>query len=412
MVKPTPAPPVATAGTSAVAPATASKPRVPAAVAPSAVVAVAAPVDDAGKAPPVAPAHEAMPWIDTGLAAAANKDWNAAFDIWEAGVRALPPNRLMIAGYAYATAQDMFAASKPAKPGTMFGVRVQEFGRKLYRLAALPPAGEIEPLLSQLQSSLPYAVVVNTSYLQAKMRGEVLAKSAGKAAPTSDQKPGTQGDKESGKPAASRPPERAATIAAPVTGREAVIASAPRPTVKPEKAEKAETTGKTEPVEPAAAGDVRMWESRAETIRERLKAGAYEDVSKYAQALSRDFPDRWEPWFWYGTAQLVLGQVGEAEIALDRATRANPRISQVWVQRAIAAQERNDHAAAVRFLGEARILAPKSPEIYLNLGYSYEALGMPADAEKYFRNFLALTEGNSVYEAQRKRIAEKLGQLR
>jgi tetratricopeptide (TPR) repeat protein len=164
--------------------------------------------------------------------------------------------------------------------------------------------------------------------------------------------------------------------------------------------------------EPESSGDANNWESRSAIIVEQLRTGAYAEVGKNAQALAEDFPERWEPWFWLGTAQLALGQQDAAENALERASKLNPKDARIWVQRAIVAQERGEHAEAIRLLGEARERSPKSPQIFLNLGYSNDALGQSAEADNNYRRFLALTEGNNAYSSQRKSLVERLGAQR
>lgn len=161
--------------------------------------------------------------------------------------------------------------------------------------------------------------------------------------------------------------------------------------------------------EEQAAKAEKEWAFRSGAVREQLKAGAYADVARSAQALTYDFPDHWESWFWLGTAQLALGRNAAGEESLERAGKLNPGEAQVWVQRAIAAQERSDHAAAIRLLTEARALSPDSPQVYLHLGYSNDALGQFAEAEKNYRTFLSLTEGDSAYAAQRQPVIERLG---
>lgn len=79
-----------------------------------------------------------------------------------------------------------------------------------------------------------------------------------------------------------------------------------------------------------------------------------------------------------------------------------------WLVQAIQARERNDHAAAVRLLGEARARSPELPQIYLNLGYSQDALGRFAQAEHNYRTFLALTADTKAFAAQRKSVQERL----
>jgi len=131
-------------------------------------------------------------------------------------------------------------------------------------------------------------------------------------------------------------------------------------------------------------------------------------VAEQAEGLARDFPDRWEPWFWLGTAALARGQLAPAEQALERSLALNAGAAQVWVQRGIVAQERGDHAAAVRFLSQAVAQAPRMPEAHLNLGFSFDALGRSSEAERSFRAFLHLTEGNAVYALQRLHIQDWL----
>jgi Flp pilus assembly protein TadD len=158
-----------------------------------------------------------------------------------------------------------------------------------------------------------------------------------------------------------------------------------------------------------AAKDAGVWESRSSAVREQLKAEAYAEAGRNAEVLARDFPERWEPWFWLGTAQLAQGQMDAAETALDHASRIDSKVARVWIQRAVVAQERGDHVAAVNLLNKARDLSPKSPQIYLNLGYSNDALNLSAEAETNYRLFLSLTEGDGSYSAQRKHVIKRLG---
>jgi len=157
------------------------------------------------------------------------------------------------------------------------------------------------------------------------------------------------------------------------------------------------------------ASDADIWERHAKVVREELKAEAYAEASSNAQVLARDFPERWEPWFWLGTAQLALGQMDAADSALEHAGRLDPAVARVWIQRGVVAQERGDHAAALKMLNQARTLSPKSAQIYLDLGYSYDALKLAIEAENNYRLFLSLTEGNDSYAAQRNHVIKRLG---
>jgi tetratricopeptide (TPR) repeat protein len=150
------------------------------------------------------------------------------------------------------------------------------------------------------------------------------------------------------------------------------------------------------------------WNNLSRRVIGQLKAETYADAVDSAEELTREFPERWESWYWKGTAQLALGQLKESDASLEQAGMVDPGVARVWLQRAVVAQERGDNKAAVRLLLEARKLAPKSPQIYLNLGYSNDALGLSAEAEKNYQYFMALTEGDAAYLLQRTLVIERL----
>jgi tetratricopeptide (TPR) repeat protein len=132
------------------------------------------------------------------------------------------------------------------------------------------------------------------------------------------------------------------------------------------------------------------------------------EAVKNAQMLTVDFPDRWEPWFWAGTAQLALGQLEAASSSLEHANKLNPGVAQIKIQRAIVAQEKGDHLTAIALLNKAGVLSPDSAQIFLNLGYSHDALGMTSEANKDYQRYLVLTEGDNRYEQQRLSILQRM----
>ena len=74
----------------------------------------------------------------------------------------------------------------------------------------------------------------------------------------------------------------------------------------------------------------RDWETRSATVYNLLKEEDYPEASKSAQTLTRDFPDRWEGWFWLGTAQLAQDQMDAAGSSLERASKLNPKVARAW----------------------------------------------------------------------------------
>jgi len=317
-------------------------------------------------------------WYESGWDAAKMGKWTDAFANWEDGIRGLPEDRMIIISNSY-TNLDQFssALNQHAKMFPAIGVREHFSGQVLYRVIIFPYGGgsrqALPKIFPRVQNLFPRSGLVNASHVQKHLTASSLS-SAAKSVPE--------------------------------TAREEIPGADQKSLPDPKQsAVKSETINSITTDTAANAGD---WETRSATVRDQLKEENYLEVSKNAQSLTHDFPERWETWFWLGTAQIAQGQMDAAETALERASNLNPKVSQIWVQRAIVAQERGDHAAAVKLLNEARELSPKSPQIYLNLGYSNDALGLTAEADKNYLHFLSLTEGDSAYALQRKPIIKRL----
>ncbi|MEJ1959826.1 MAG: tetratricopeptide repeat protein [Nitrosomonadales bacterium] len=305
------------------------------AVQPTKQVLAKAPAKISPVAAVIEPATPAPVWYEAGWKAAQSGQWPNAFAQWEDGVRSLPKDRMVIVSYSYADmGQFTEALDNHAKLFPAIGVRQHLGGQMLYRVIVFPYGGGTRQVLPKVQSLFANASVVNASRIQVHL---------------SESPPATL----------TRIAKPASIAELPAANAKLVAESKLPPEEKPS-IEKAETINKIATEQPAAT-NADDWESRSATVRDLLKAEDYPAVSNNAQGLTRDFPDRWEGWFWMGTAQLAQGQMDAADSALEHAGKLNPKVAQIWVQRAIVAQERGDHAMAVRLLNEARELSPKSP---------------------------------------------------
>jgi tetratricopeptide (TPR) repeat protein len=338
------------------------------------------------------------PWYEAGWNAASTGEWSNAFLAWEGGVRGLPKDRMVIAGNSYARLNAFAVAlRKYVRMFPSIGVRQHYNGKIVYRLIVFPYGGGIRRVFPKVKSVFPHAGLVNASFVQARMvktqaAGPALAKVAKAGGGTKPQ---------AGK-ADTAPIREPAAAANPAAVEKALLFTTSRMAV-----DNADTHG-SGATQPAGSEQAATWGYQSRAVREQLKAEAYAEAARNARLLARDFPDRWEAWFWLGTALLARGQTIEADAALEQAGKLNPKVAAVWVQRAVVAQERGDHAAALRLLAEARELSPKSPQIYLNLGYSNDALGLPAEAKRNYRYFMLLTDGDIAYLLQRTLVIERL----
>ena len=129
------------------------------------------------------------------------------------------------------------------------------------------------------------------------------------------------------------------------------------------------------------------------------------------QPLFMEPPERWEPWFWLGTAQLGLGQWEKARTSLVEGLARDATVPQLWVQRALVSQQQGRFGEALDALRQAELLAPKLPAVHLNLAYALEVEGNRPVALKHYRTFLTLTEGEKAYHPTRRKVLDRISRL-
>ena len=334
-------------------------------------------------------------WYEAGWNAAGAGKWPDAFLAWEDGLGKLPGDRMVIAASSYADLKVFSSVlRKYVRIFPAIGVRQHYNGKMVYRLVVYPYGGASKKVLPKVQSLFSHAALVHASYMQAR-----LADSSG--ARVTREKVAMKAE-DGVMPRPMRGNIEPANSAQPIVVEGAHLSKASRMSFENTNKALNESGGTSAPAE------ANEWVYRSRTVRIQLEEEAYTEAAGNAQALTREFPDRWEPWFWLGTEQLAQGQLDAAAAALEQAGKLNPKVAQIWVQRAVVEQERGAHAAAVRLLTEARGLSPKSPQVYLNLGYSNDALGLSAEAERNYQYFLTLTEGDVAYLLQRTLVIERL----
>ena len=148
--------------------------------------------------------------------------------------------------------------------------------------------------------------------------------------------------------------------------------------------------------------------ARAQSL---IKQRQYAQAINILEPLFAKPPERWEPWFWLGTAQLGLGQLEKAQASLVDGLARDATVPQLWVQRALVSQQQGRFGEALDALRQAELLAPKLPEVHLNLAYSLEVDGNRFLALKHYRMFLTLTEGKKAYHATRKKVLDRISRL-
>ena len=114
--------------------------------------------------------------------------------------------------------------------------------------------------------------------------------------------------------------------------------------------------------------------------------------------------DRWEVPFWLGTAHLLDGNYEDAALFLDDALALESDLADLWVQRAVVAQELGRPQVALQFLEVAVQVDASSPLAYLNAAVAYESLGDTENARGAYGRFLRLAaEGGGTNRLRRLR---------
>lgn len=139
-----------------------------------------------------------------------------------------------------------------------------------------------------------------------------------------------------------------------------------------------------------------------------IQAGEYEEAQAILSPLFHDPPVTWEPWFWMGTAYLGAGQLEQADQYFLSGLARNDKVPQLWIQRALVAQQQGSFQLAVHELRQAEALQPDLPHTHLNMGYAYERMGNNRLANQYFGRFLQLTEGQPEFFSTRKKLLASL----
>jgi len=149
---------------------------------------------------------------------------------------------------------------------------------------------------------------------------------------------------------------------------------------------------------------------RLHQAQQLIQTGNYEEAVVLLTPLFRDPPVKWQPWFWMGTALLGKGDMEQADQYLLSGLARNDKIPQLWIQRALVAQQRGDYQLAIHELRQAESLEADLPHIHLNMGYAYEQLGNDRLANQYYGKFMKLAEGNPAFFSTRKKLFARLTQ--
>ncbi len=153
-------------------------------------------------------------------------------------------------------------------------------------------------------------------------------------------------------------------------------------------------------------------EKQLDRAKYLINIGSYAEAIDILKPIVDSSAETWNAYLLMGAAYLGMGELYHAESYLDMGLAVNGKNPQLWLQRAIVEQQKGNHKSALQILDETQKLAPDLPEVYLNIGYSNDAIGRKQSSAKAYNTFIKLTEGNTAYMIVRHKVLERLQYLK
>lgn len=148
--------------------------------------------------------------------------------------------------------------------------------------------------------------------------------------------------------------------------------------------------------------------ARLTYARLMVKNGKPAEAIDLLKPLANQHGDDWRPWFWLGSAQLMMKQLDDAAWSMDEAlAREGSRVS-VWVQRAVIEQERGNPQAAANMLQVADSIEPGNIDVLVNYAYALERSGELEKSSAVYRRFLKASATNPEVGRLRSRVLSRL----
>ncbi|MDQ6964068.1 MAG: tetratricopeptide repeat protein [Mariprofundales bacterium] len=348
-------------------------------------------------------------WIDDGWQLLADRQsqqreeeqFAAALQVWQRGVASIAADRVLLApvGIYQASANALRAVKRLGSELRGLVVQGRYHGVPSYFVLSLPPPGELEQFRTRFEQLLSGG------------KHRVYGWSAGRF-----QRGGSLAVVTDDLPAqADAPPAQAAMVVRshPAAGREATAEEVAQRLMEMAK-------------EAQAGGDrkrailllTELLKRTPEHARARLMSGRlmvqdgqYEAAWQVMQPLLKRESLDWKPWFWSGTAELMVGRLSEAARQFDEALARDGRVAAVWVHRALVAQQRGRYKVAYQLLRGAEKESPKSGQVMLNMVVTLDALCRVESASGYYRRYLVRTAGVASQWQVRKVVLQRLAEL-
>lgn len=185
----------------------------------------------------------------------------------------------------------------------------------------------------------------------------------------------------------------------------------PAPAVAEPPAPELKRTANGNATEAGSPGAAKAIANEYALLEQKLAQGHYAAALDGVSSLEKDVGTTWRTRYLTGVALSGLERWSDAAVALTEARRLNPDHVQLTLYLSVAQQELGAHADALGTLTQLQATHAELPEIWLNQGHSYQAMGRTEEARVAFRRFMILSKGRPDLQAQRQWVTGQLGDL-
>jgi len=372
--------------------------------------------------------HSVPPFHEEALALWRGGMRQEAAEIWRHSLnRIVPSAQIIRIGTEHETlaAEDILSRWSTSVP--MLVTSASESAKERWVIVALPAPTEFDRHFQSLQSAFGTVVTWTrvSDFVQAHHALRIEPQSKSNSTQTAEldlsPRPSTVNDTKArlvpaGEPRPSVPPPKVAASdalnrentpgAAPTSTAGAEIqVPATQPSTHAEETPTTERSMRAQPNEiplppelrrhepgivPAerASASAQAIERDFQSVEAMLSAHQYSEALSKLKQLEVTVGSNWRTQYLSGAALSGLGRWQDAKASLASAWKANPTHLRVPLYLAVALQELDKHQEALTTLQSALEVHPESPELWLNQGHSFQALGRASEAQLSYWRFM------------------------
>jgi len=147
-------------------------------------------------------------------------------------------------------------------------------------------------------------------------------------------------------------------------------------------------------------------------VTNKIESSSYQDVIDTLHQYRNKLSNTWEYYYWQSQAYIGMGQLINADRALDIGIQKNSNKALLWIQKGLILQEQGNHTAAIDVFKKAELMPLKPASLYLNMGYSAAFMENFSLAKRAYNQYLSMTKSDPEYDSSiREQVIQYVRQI-